>query len=253
MISIALLTALAAPPTTEVRVLCASSLREAFDAIAREVEKSAPEVRIRISSAGSQALRVQLEHGAVADVIATADEATMDALVSSGRVVRGDVHRFAANRLIVVLGHSVQLSSFAQLPDVRRIVLAAGQVPVGRYSEQLLDNARKTLGADFKRRVLARVVSRELNVRQVLAKVALGEADAGIVYESDVHTEAGAKVQTLAIPLELNVVAHYPIAVIADSKRRELATAFVEHVRSPAGAAVLRRFGFVVDVSGSKP
>jgi molybdate transport system substrate-binding protein len=123
-----------------------------------------------------------------------------------------------------------------------KLVLAAEEVPVGRYARQALDNMSQQLGSDFKEKVLANVVSNEDNVKQVVAKVQLGEADAGIVYTSD--AVAAPELKTIEIPAELNVIAQYPIATLTKSTNADLATAFIEYVLSSNGQSVLQKWGF---------
>ena len=124
-------------------------------------------------------------------------------------------------------------------------MLAAKEVPVGQYALDFLDKAEAdgSLSAGYKDAVLANVVSYEENVRSVLAKVALGEADAGIVYTSDAAVSEG-EVQQIEIPDALNTVATYPIATLSDSPNPQLAQQFVDYVLSPAGQQVLEKFGF---------
>ena len=215
----------------EVTVFAASSLREALSEVARQFEGQHQGVTVALQFAGSQQLRVQLENGAAADVFASADEkqmALLGALAPSPQI-------FAHNQpvLVVPRDNPAGLRVFADLPRARRIVLGAAEVPIGAYSDRILAKARLDLGS--------RVVSRELNVRQVLAKVELGEADAAIVYRTDA---AGKAVQVIAIPEEINVTALYPVAVLAGARQPVLAAQFVELLRSPAGAATLSRFGF---------
>ena len=121
-------------------------------------------------------------------------------------------------------------------------MLAAEEVPVGNYARQALDQMNGQLGTDFKERVLANVVSNEDNVKQVVAKVQLGEADAGIVYTSD--AVAAPELKTIEIPAELNVIAEYPIAPLAASTNPDLAQEFVDYVLSPEGQAILQKWGF---------
>ncbi|HSL42594.1 MAG TPA: molybdate ABC transporter substrate-binding protein, partial [Anaerolineales bacterium] len=118
----------------------------------------------------------------------------------------------------------------------------AEEVPVGRYTRQSLDLMNDQFGIDFKDRVLANVVSNEDNVRQVVAKVQLGEADAGIVYTSD--AVAAPELNRIEIPAELNVLAEYPIAPLTQSANMELGAAFIEYVLSAEGQAVLQKWGF---------
>lgn len=123
-------------------------------------------------------------------------------------------------------------------------MLGAPEVPIGRYAAQILESANKSVQPDFASRVEARVVSRELNVRQVLAKVALGEADAGIVYRTDVVGELGDAVAVLSIPSEVNVVARYPIARVTRSVHASEALAFIGTVTSEVGRAITTNAGF---------
>jgi len=116
-------------------------------------------------------------------------------------------------------------------------------VPIGAYTLQILEKAKSEYGADFPARVQARVVSHELNVRQVLTKVSLGEADAGIVYRTDARS-AGNKVRVIEIPAELNVLADYPIATVARAPNADLARAWVTLVTGPTGQAALEDAGF---------
>jgi molybdate transport system substrate-binding protein len=148
------------------------------------------------------------------------------------------------NRLVVVAPNGGSVSTLHDLarPGLK-VVLAAPSVPVGNYSVQALEklSAAPEYGSDFGARVLANVVSREENVRQVLAKVALGEADAGIVYATDAR---GTDVTTIPIPDEYNVVARYYVAATLNARNPQGAWRFVEYVLSAEGQAVLAEYGF---------
>lgn len=218
-------------------VFAASSLRDAFTAIAVPFERVRPGVQVTFNFAGSQELAAQLEQGAPADVFAAADPQTMQ------RVDRAQVPVvFARNALVLVVAREADdtVRTFAQLPSATRIVVGAPEVPVGRYTQQVLERA----GAEFRAKVEAKVVSRELNVRQVLTKVTLGEADVGIVYRSDAQA-AGAAVTVVEIPPELNVLAQYPIAALEGAPHPALARGWLEAVRGPEGQQALTRAGFL--------
>jgi molybdate transport system substrate-binding protein len=232
---IALAVALLAAGPAELTVDAAASLREAFTSIGRTFEANTPGVRVLFQFAGSQELRTQIENGQPADVIATADLRHMDALTAQKLVEHAAI--FARNELVIVLpkGNPARIRSVADLARGGRIVLGAPEVPIGRYSEQVLEKA------GLREEVLKHVVSRELNVRQVAAKIALGEADAAIVYRTDVS----ANVDAVPIPREQNVVAEYPIAALAAAPHRELARAFVAYVLSSAGRSILTGTGFL--------
>lgn len=224
-------------------VHAASSLQEALRAFAGGFEARHPGARVRFDFAGSQALATQIEHGARADVFASADREHAERLAREGRA-NAPVD-FACNELVVAFpaDNPAGLRDFAELPKARRIVLAAAEVPAGAYTEELLRRADRRLGSDFSRLVLSRTVSRELNVRQVLAKVSLGEADAAIVYRTDARA-AGARVKTLEIPPALNVVARYSAATIKDSGH-PLAQAFVDELAGAPGRDTLAAAGFI--------
>lgn len=228
-------------------VFAAASLTDAFGAVGRAFEAENPDVTVAFNFAGSNQLAAQIAAGAPADVFASADRAQMDEAVEMGRVDEGAAAIFATNRLVVVYPVD-NPAGIERLQDLARpgtlLVLAAEEVPAGRYSRVFLDRAMADPAFDpaFMEAVLANVVSYEQTVRSVLNKVALGEADAGIVYASDLAGAAG--VGSLAIPDALNIVAEYPLAPLNDSARPDLAAAFVEFMLSTAGQAVLAEYGF---------
>jgi molybdate transport system substrate-binding protein len=231
-------------PPGDLLVFEAASLKEAFTTISARFEKEHPGAHVIANAAGSQELRAQIEQGAPADLFASADERHMNALRSAGLAVEPAL--FACNEPVVAVrsGLAATLKTFADLPRAERIVVGAPEVPIGAYTAQVLQKAAAKYGPDFAARVQARIVSREANVRQVLAKIVLGEADAGVVYRSDVRAAKG-KLAVVEIPPELNVTAAYPIAVLKAAPHPSLAHAFVDLVRSPAGVAALREAGFV--------
>ena len=225
----------------ELIVFAAASLRNAFEELGQEFRRTHPGVELSFNFAGSQELRTQIEHGAPADVFASADAQHMDSL--SGQDLVRPAARFARNRLVVIVPEgATAVQRLQDLPAARRIVIGGPDVPIGRYTRQML--ARATAAwPGFEGKVMAQVASQELNVRQILAKISLGEGDAGIVYRTDAAT-APDKVDAIAIPPEIDVVAEYPIAVLARAPHPGLAQAWIEHVQSPAGQAVLVRAGF---------
>lgn len=226
-------------------VFAAASLTESFKEVGAAFEKAHPGDTVELNFAGSQILRTQIEQGAPADVFASADLPQLEPLRRAG--VIGPYRIFAHNRLVVVVPASHpkvhRLQDLAR-PGIR-VIVAGPTVPVGRYTAQVETkmNASGLYGDDFSARVAVNTVSQETNVRAVLAKVALGEADAGFVYLTDAATARG-RVRTLPIPARLNVVAIYPIAVVTRSPAREKAGEFMAAVLSPAGQAVLQHHGF---------
>ncbi len=236
-------------PTGTLTVLAAASLSEAFAELASRFEAAHPGVRVALSLAGSQQLAQQLAQGAPGDVFASANTQEMDRVVQAGRVTAGSARVFAHNRLTVVLPRDnpaglVRLQELAR-PGLK-LVLAAAEVPVGQYALQFLEKASQDarFGPAFQGDVLTNVVSYEENVKSVPTKVELGEADAGIVYATDAASASAAQVSHIEIPEELNCVAEYPIAPLADAAQPALAQEFVRFALSPEGQQVLAKHGF---------
>jgi molybdate transport system substrate-binding protein len=248
----AALLAAAAPARAQsggLTVFAAASLTDAFNDIGRRFEQENPGTRVRLNYAGSQQLVLQIEQGAEADVFASADERWMKAAVDSG-LVEGSPAVFAHNRLIVIIP-AANPGRIDRLQDLSRrglkLVLAAEAVPVGRYSREALEQLAAAPGfpADYSKLVLANVVSQEENVKAVATKVQLGEADAGIVYRSDVTPGVARVTRVLDIPDAYNVLATYPIAVLRQSARAALARRFVGFVVGAKGRSVLAEHGFL--------
>lgn len=234
----------------ELIVFAAASLAEAFTEMGRQFEAANPGTEVILNLAGSQQLAHQLSQGAPADVFASADERQMAAAISAGRVENGDQQVFARNHLVVAYpagnpAHLRQLADLAQ-PGLR-IILAAAEVPAGRYAQLFLDQAAQdpALGPDFRERVINNVVSYEENVRAVLSKVILSEADAGIIYASDVDQDTDDRLGWIEIPDALNPMASYPIAALNDSRNLALSHSFVRFVLSPEGQEILVEHGFL--------
>lgn len=229
-------------PEDRLVVFAAASLRDVFTALGNDFERAHPGVEVTFHFAGTQQLRTQLEHGAAADVFASADQVHMEQLVRGSLVAAPVV--FARNELVLVVATESNVARLEDLSRAERIVVGTPEVPIGRYSLRMLDRAGETLGADFRTRVEDRVVSRELNVRQVLAKVSLGEAQAGIVYGTDARAAAG-RVQIVPIGADSNVVADYPIAVVSGAAHPRLARAWVDFILSESGQRALAKAGFL--------
>jgi len=227
--------------TTNLTVFAAASLTEAFGEIATAFEAEHPDAKVMLNLAGSNTLRAQIEQGAQADVFASANVREMDALVTSGLVTPDEPRIFLTNRLVVV-APADNPAGIASIHDLAqpglKLVLAAEAVPIGSYSRLVLDHG----GADFKTQVLENVVSNENTVKQVVAKVQLGEADAGMVYASD--AVAAPELTLIEIPTQWNVLAEYPIAVLKNAPHPELAQEFADFVLSPDGQAILMKWGF---------
>ncbi len=232
----------------KITVFAAASLTDAFNEIADKFKQQNPGVTFDFNYAGSQQLRTQLEQGAVADVFASANTTEMHNAIKSELVVSGTQKTFVRNRLAVIVpkNNPGGINTLQDLAKPKlKIVLAAPGVPVGGYALTALNKMNADFGATFSQTVLANVVSQEDNVKQVVAKIQLDEADAGIVYSSDVTPDAAAKVTKIDIPDKYNVLATYPIAVLKSAPQADLAAKFVDYVLSPDGQAILQKWGFI--------
>jgi molybdate transport system substrate-binding protein len=233
----------------ELTIFTAASLTDAFKDMAAEIEKANPGTELTFNFAGSPTLRTQLAQGARADVFASADEPNMAGAQQDGTIT-GQPQIFARNVLVVVVPAKnpagIQTLQDLAKPNLK-LVHTHQEVPVGNYARQALEKMSQNpaFGSDFSKRVLANLVSEETNVRQVAAKVRLGEADAGIVYATDVTPAIRDAVRVIQIPPELNVIARYPIAVVKGAPNEAGARAFIASVLSPAGQTILVRHGFL--------
>jgi molybdate transport system substrate-binding protein len=225
------------PARVTLRVFAASSLTEAFGALGDAFESSHPGVDVRFNFAASSALAQQITEGAPADVFVSADEPNMAKVVDGGGAVGSPVV-VARNRLSIVVekGNPKRITS---LRDLARpgtvVVLCAPEVPCGRYAAAALSTSGVTV----------RPASLEENVKAVVTKVALGEADAGIVYVTDVRAASkdvdGVAIDVAGAPA---LQAVYPAVVVRGARDRSLARAWVSFVRSPDAQRTLARFGF---------
>jgi molybdate transport system substrate-binding protein len=221
------------PPQTNVTVFAASSLKPAFDKIGARL-LTTKNVAATFSYLGTQTLTTQITEGAPADVFASADMTHMATLETAG-LVSGQPKIFAHNKLEIVVAKG-NPNGIHTLADLSRaglvLVLADPSVPAGKYAQQALNAAHVTVHP----------ASFELQVTGVLTKVALGEADAGIVYVSDIVTSG--QVDGVAIPDSQNVIADYPIAALKGATNAAGAQAFIDLVLSPEGQAILQTAGF---------
>lgn len=226
-------------------IYAASSLTDAFTEIGTLFEASHPGVTVTFNFGGSQNLRTQVEQGAVADIFASANLKEMDTLVTASLVKADAPKVFLKNQLVLVLPKD-NPAGIMTLEDLSKpklkLVLAAEEVPAGKYARQILENLNASFGDGYKDKVMANVVSNEDNIKQAVTKVQLGEADASIVYVSD--AAAAPELQQIEIPADVNVIAQYPIAVLSASPNSELANEFISYVLSPDGQTILKKWGF---------
>jgi molybdate transport system substrate-binding protein len=230
-------------------VFAAASLTDAFNQVKTDLQANNPGLQITMNYAGSQVLRTQLAQGAKADVFASADTVTMDGAVQDGSI-QGQPVVFAHNKLAVVIpATNPRVGALQDLAASGvKVVLEQPSVPAGNYARQALAKMSQdpTFGPNFSDKVLANVVSQELDVKSVLSRIELGEADAGILYTSDVLTAQPGSVKSLGIPDQFNVSADYPIAVVKNAPKPAAAKAFVDYVsRVQAGQATLQKYGLI--------
>jgi molybdate transport system substrate-binding protein len=218
---------------TEIKVFAAASLTAAFNKIGQDWTAANSGTKVTFNFAGSQALATQIQQSAPADVFASADTTNMGKVSSQVDTPK----TFASNLLQIIVAKSNPkgikgLSDLAN-PDLK-VVLAAPEVPAGKYAQQALSAQHVTV----------KPVSQEDNVKAVVTKVSLGEADAGIVYVTDVSA-GGDKVEGVDIPDSQNVAATYPIAVVKAGTHQSQAQSFMDMVLSDQGQQVLKSFGFL--------
>ena len=233
----------------EVSVFAASSLTDAFNEIGERFRAAHPAATVSFNFASSAQLVTQLDQGARADVFASADQVQMDRARDAGRI-DGPDRVFARNRLVVIppAANPGGVTGPGDLgKSGLKVVTSQPEVPVGVYTQDMLERMSRDprFGADFRARVNANVVSQEANVRQIVAKVQLGEADAGVVYRSDVTRQVQRKLRTLDIPDEYNSIASYPFAPVRDRPNPTGALAFIDFVLSPEGQAILAKWNFM--------
>lgn len=228
----------AAPALTgTITVSAASSLTEAFTQIGEDFDADNPGTGVDLNFDSSSTLSKQIIDGAPADVFASADVINMTKLTDADRIA-GEPRAFAENVLVIVTkpGNPAGITGLADLVDVGVVSLCGAEVPCGKFAQQALDTAGIAIPESS--------ITRGQNVKATLTAVTQGDAVAGIVYATDALS-AGSAVDTVAIPTAENVVATYPIGVVAGSGNVEVAQAFMDHVLGPDGQAVLKQFGFL--------
>jgi molybdate transport system substrate-binding protein len=237
----------AAAPVT-LKVFAASSLTESFGTIKTAYHAAHPNVNITYDFDGSQNLETQLANGAPADIFASADEAHMQKAVTAGLVTQSQ--DFAKNQLVVIVPSS-NPGKVTTLQDLSKpglkLVTGDSSVPIGVYGMQVLDKLGKSAqyGAAYEKSVKADIVSQEDTTKGVVSKVQLGEADAGIVYRTDVTAAVAPKVKVITIPDQYNVIAQYPIAVLKGSTQAQDAQAFITYLLSSEGQSTLAKYNFM--------
>lgn len=234
----------------ELTVFTAASLTGAFSEIGPLYEEMA-NTDVAFNFDGSQNLRTQIENGAYADVFASANTKQMNALKWDQLMNNSSIIIFTKNKLslIVPKDNPARISSLTDLakPGLK-IIMGTKDVPVGDYALQIINRLGNdsAYGPDYKARVMANIISQETTVNYVVTKVALGEADVGFAYVSDVTKDLASRVDKIDIPDEYNVIGEYPIGVLKDSKYPAKSQEFINLVTSEQGKAILEKYGFSV-------
>jgi molybdate transport system substrate-binding protein len=223
-------------PSGSLVVFAAASLNRAFDKIGAQFEKANPGVTLKFNYNGSSSLATSLKQGAPADVFASANTANMK-IVTDDKLASGSPEVFARNEaeIMVEAGNPKHIKSVSNLanPDIK-VVVCAPEVPCGSLAKKVFKNADVTV----------KPVSEETSVSGVVTKISLGEADAGIVYVTDVKA-GGDKIAGVSIPADDNEVADYPIVELKEAPNGSAAAAFIKYVLGPNGEKVLTSFGFL--------
>lgn len=220
----------------DITVFAAASLTAAFTEIGDAFMTEYPDATVTFNFAASSELVAQIGEGAPADVFASADQGNMTKLTDAGNNAT-EPELFATNLLEIIVGpgNPKGITGVADLADENLIVVVcAPEVPCGKYAAQIFESAAVSVTPK----------SLEENVKAVVTKVTLGEADAGIVYRTDV-TAAGDKAAGVEIPADINVTAEYPIAVTKEAANAEGAQAFIDFVNGEQGQQILASYGFL--------
>ena len=226
-----------AKPSGSITVSAAASLSDAFTKVAEDFEKQNPRASVVFNFGSSSAVVTQIQGGAPADVFASADLTNMDKLVTTGKVTASPTP-FARNNLQIAVkpGNPERLTTLADLEDIGIVSLCGATVPCGVYAANVLSRAGVQIPESS--------ITRGADAKATIAAVAQGDANAAIVYATDVRA-AGSAVKGVVIPDDQNTIAVYPIAPIAGNANPRVAKAFVEYVVSPKGQKTLAKFGFL--------
>lgn len=232
----------------EIIFFAASSLTDVVSEIVSEYERQHPTVTVRLNFAGSSQLATQLIEGASAHLFASANETQMQRLVKEKLITSNAMQVFTTNQLVLILpiDNPAGISSIADLAqsDIK-FVTASEDVPIGQYTRQSLAKMESSgeFPPGFEDAVLANIVSEEANVRQLVTKIQLGEADAAIAYQSDVQPNES-NLSVIPIPKRYNVIARYPIAQLQEANGSDRVSDFIAFMQSAKGQSILKKWGF---------
>lgn len=228
----------------ELVIFAASSLTEVVEDLKELYINEHEDIDISINLAGSNTLAKQIKNGAKADIFISANEKSCIQLEENDYIEK--MEQIATNKMIIAVSNNSQVD-IQQLEDLARpcsIVLANENVPAGIYAQEILHKLNKVYGDNYKENVIENVVSYESNVRQVMTKVSIGEADAAIVYVTDITDEVKEKVKLIEIPNENNILCTYWSAIIKQKNQSEELEQFYNLVLSDEGKEIFSKHGF---------
>ncbi len=233
----------------DLTIFCAAGLTGAFNEIGQLYE-NASGIGVEFNFDGVPSLRAQIENGAYADVLVSADLRHMNALKAEGLINNSTVKIFAKNKVAVVIPND-NPANIVNLTDLARpgimILMGTKELPVGNYARQVLDKLANDseYGPEYEEKVMANIISEETTVNRIVSKVALGEVDAGFAFISDVDPSMAGKVTKILIPDRYNVVGDFPAGVLSQSNYPQDAQAFIDVIMSNEGQAILDKYGFI--------
>ncbi|VVB64828.1 Bacterial extracellular solute-binding protein [uncultured archaeon] len=237
-----------AQESKELTVFTAASLTGAFTEIG-QMYKNETNINVVFNFDGSQVLRTQIENGAYADIFVSANTKQMNLMKNERFMNNSSITVFTRNKPVIIVpkDNPAKIQNISDLakPGIK-IVIGTKDVPIGDYTLQILAKLANDsgYGPGFTKKVLANVVSNETNVNYVTSKVALGEADAGVAYVSDITKNLSSRITKIEIPDKYNVIATYPMGILKQSKYTAQAQGFIDLVKSDKGIAVLEKYGF---------
>ncbi len=233
----------------DLTIFCAAGLTGAFNEIGQLYE-NASGIGVEFNFDGVPSLRAQIENGAYADVLVSADLRHMNALKAEGLINNSTVKIFAKNKVAVVIPND-NPANIVNLTDLARpgimILMGTKELPVGNYARQVLDKLANDseYGPEYEEKVMANIISEETTVNRIVSKVALGEVDAGFAFISDVDPSMAGKVTKILIPDRYNVVGDFSAGVLSQSNYPQDAKAFIDVIMSDEGQAILDKYGFI--------
>jgi molybdate transport system substrate-binding protein len=228
----------------EITVFAASSLTESLEEIVRLFEEENPEVKVRLNVDSTSRLRMQIEQGVEADIFLSANKEHYNALKEQGYVSKGEAFLHNSMTLIVPKANPAHLEKVEDLQNKCKLVLAQREVPAGDYARKIIHSLASVMGAEFEEKVLNNIVSEENNVKQVVNKVVIGEADAAFVYSSDITQSVKEKVKVLSIPEEHNVKAEYWMSKLMRESQSEYTQKFYAFLVSGDRIKIFEKYGF---------